>query len=228
MGKLIYLEWESNFFNKKVFLLENFKENNFQDKIKYDLIEANVNLNEKEKIKFLEKNRFEFQELSIKFRKKIKGNFDINFEYYKAEKEDIKTLMEFSKFFIQSRFNIFGQQKVRNFYSEWIKNSILGVLDDVCFFLKEAGKVVGLITIKNLDNNQSRIGLIVVNKEFQRKGVGEKLLIIAEEYCLKNKNTDLFVTTQGSNIKAQNFYIKNGFFINEINAWYYLVKEKLI
>lgn len=80
MGKLIYLEWESNFFNKKVFLLENFKENNFQDKIKYDLIEANVNLNEKEKIKFLEKNRFEFQELSIKFRKKIKGNFDINFE----------------------------------------------------------------------------------------------------------------------------------------------------
>lgn len=228
MTKLIYLKWESEFFNKKVFLLKQFQEDISKNKLKYDLIESSVKLDEKEKIKFLEKNDFKLEELSIKFKKKIEENYEINFEYQKADKEDIKNLINFSKFFIQSRFNIFGKEKVIEFYSEWIRNSILGSFDDVCFFLKDNNKIIGLITLKNLDFNEIRIGLIVVHKDFQRKGIGKKLLMIAEDYCIKNKKINLFVTTQGTNIKAQNFYIKNGFFVSNINVWYYLLKERLV
>lgn len=226
MNKLKYLKWDSEFFNKKIFLLEDFKNKFNKEKFKYDLIQSNVKLDENKKINFLEKNGFNLEELNIKYKKILGEKIEINFEYRKAIKKDMKYLTKFSKFFIQSRFNILGKEKVAEFYSEWIKNSILGDFDDVCFFIEEEAQVAGLITIKNFNNNQARIGLIVVDEKFQGIGVGKKLLKVAEKYCVENNKKELFVTTQGNNIKAQNFYIKNEYLVNEIGVWYYLFKEE--
>jgi len=225
MNELKYLKWDSIFFKKKVFELNVFEKTFNKNKLKYNLIQSNVKLMEKEKINYLEKEGFHLEELNIEFKKILEKKIDLDFKYKKAKEIDTKKLVEFSDFFKQSRYNIFGRKKVKEFYSEWIKNAILGEFDDVCFMIEKEMEVLGLVTLKDINSVQARIGLIVVNEKFQSSGVGKKLLKIAEKYCLDNNKKELFVSTQGSNLKAQNFYIKNGYLINEIGAWYYLLKE---
>ena len=225
MDNLKYLKWESDFFKKKIYSVIDLNESLYFSNFDYDLIQTQIDLNSKGAISKLEENKFKVQELNITFKKKIdKGN---NKKYLFGTIGDYYQLKEFGKNFINSRFMCFGIEKVEHFYRVWIKNSLNGAFDDCCLIYKRDEDILGFVTIKKNGKNTGKIGLISVREDSFGRGIGSELIAIAEEYCFNHGIKELFVSTQGTNLPAQNLYIKNSYFIDKITAWYYLKGEKL-
>ena len=86
-------------------------------------------------------------------------------------------------------------------------------------------KLAGFVTCKILNREQSQIGLIGVDKEYQGKKIGTLLVQFLENYLIDMNINILKVITEGSNISAQNFYIKNGFFVRDVKYISYLFKD---
>ena len=83
------------------------------------------------------------------------------------------------------------------------------------------GEIAGFATYKKISRSDSSIGLIATSKKFQNKGIGSKLILKCLDFAHSQKRKTLLVGTEGKNIAAQNFYIKNGFKIKKIESWYY-------
>ena len=82
------------------------------------------------------------------------------------------------------------------------------------FYLQFQEKAVGFVTIQQSENI-GKIGLIATSREFQGKGFGKKLLLFAENYCLKNGMNIMEIPTQKENHGACIFYEKLGYKIKE-------------
>ena len=95
--------------------------------------------------------------------------------------------------------------------------------DTVAFLACKEDKIVGWIwchEIMRLDERMLHIAFFSVFPEYQRRGVGSKLLTKAENYAIEShySGVDLFVTA--SNAKALSLYRNNGF-----EAERYLMKK---
>jgi ribosomal protein S18 acetylase RimI-like enzyme len=80
------------------------------------------------------------------------------------------------------------------------------------------GKPIGWLRTY-IDKKKSKfyINQIYVLKEYQRKGVGRKLIQIAEEEALKNNYNKVWLGVMSENISSVNWYKKIGFvFIKEV------------
>lgn len=80
------------------------------------------------------------------------------------------------------------------------------------------------------DNNKSEkegfLSLIVVRSIFQNRGFGRRLLDRAVYECRTSGMERLILEVDKKNLKAQNFYRKNGFYYySEAEFSYYLCKE---
>lgn len=124
--------------------------------------------------------------------------------------------------YINSRFREpwFSQSERESFYSAWINNAVMGTFDDCCLLLKDEYGTQGFVTVR-IRNSEAIIGLIGVSRSFQGRGVGKKLLKLAESYSLNKGVSKLIVATQISNTHAINLYINSGFFIRKTSYWFY-------
>ena len=82
-------------------------------------------------------------------------------------------------------------------------------------------KVVGYITLMELEGENAKVMSIAVKKEFRRMGIGSKLLDEAIKWCRIKGKKKLLLEVRTSNLPAQNLYKKKGFQIIGVTPNYY-------
>ncbi len=224
--KIKKLKWDSDFFGFGIAdLLEGRIENIDELTIKGDikLIWTLVGADNSRYINRLTQSGFEFVDLRLTF---FRVACATNTEGTRlATKNDLPELIKLAgqAFLKDSRFNHknFSQQKTKKLYELWVEKSVAGSFDDCCFVAEVEGEIAGFATYKKISRSDSSIGLIATSKKFQNKGIGSKLILKCLDFAHSQKRKTLLVGTEGKNIAAQNFYIKNGFKIKKIESWYY-------
>ena len=123
----------------------------------------------------------------------------------------------YSRFFVDR--NLINSDYV---YLEWTRNSF-GREDKFFACYEEENRVDGFVIFSFEDKMDTLIiELIAVRSEVQGNGIGRVLLRSIEEYASRNLVHSIRVGTQLDNIRAQNFYIKNGFKHIYNNSIYHL------
>ncbi len=211
------LDWDSNFFGYEVGEIEN--ESDFSESENYHLIVLKQKREEEIEIEGFIKS---FQETKVVFNKKLEKNslkfFEnsiIDFDDEVIDKEFLYSLAfesgKFSRFRLDSNF---PKHKFELLYTKWIDNSINKQFADKIFYIKEIDDIVGFVTLKN-NNKFSTIGLIAFAESHQGRGLGKKLLLKVEEYCISQNIFEVKSPTQKENKAACHFYNKMGYRINE-------------
>ena len=147
-------------------------------------------------------------------------------EKYFGEVESITGLKNYKKLLNlallsgqYSRFNTdknFTKEEFIRLYKKWLSNSINGTLADECFATKnEKSGYQGFVTCK-IHETSIYIGLIAVDPKVAGQGIGTELIKRVEQLAYFNSIKNILITTQLENIKACNFYEKNGFVKKEL------------
>jgi len=130
----------------------------------------------------------------------------MNYKLIKANQEDLLTINIFAENNIDHDL-VYTLNYLKYLYN--LENYlILKLVDNL--------KIIGVIIFKK-EAYLNHIAYFIIDKEYQRKGLGSFILKNIKKYN-SNKIT-LNVNTK--NIKAINFYKKNGFYIKRKNKLYY-------
>lgn len=221
------LSWDSIFFKKNIYTFEDISE---LDKFlleKNEIIQKKIKKEDGQNKQELLKMGFEFIEGEITFIK----NLDIRGKEFVEERNIIKaSLKDFEKIkeiikdsYKYSRFNKIEPSKVNEFYYTWVKNAILGKFDDFCLILQENQQIIGFITLKLINENSARVGLVGVDKRFRGKNIGSKLIKESERLLFLKKIKKLYISTQSSNREAIKLYLKNEFKLESEDYWFYKI-----
>jgi dTDP-4-amino-4,6-dideoxy-D-galactose acyltransferase len=224
------LEWDSDFFGCNIAHIDingelgdlSFIEN-FRETQPTDLVQCCCAVSDLRTIRMLEDYGFHFADLRIDYSASLDAADFPACEPVTAQVEDLPALKEIAQAaFRDSRYHHdrFDSSKVRSFYETWLEKSIQGSFDDVCLKVSEQGPA-GFVTVKFLEDRAARIGLLGVKDKCRNKGIGTKLLQSLFTFLRERNTRTVEVATQGRNIKANNFYIRNGFLIRNIRSWYY-------
>lgn len=79
------------------------------------------------------------------------------------------------------------------------------------------GILMGVIAFYCNDDvmKEAFLSMIVVKQEYQKIGVGKKLLLYMESVCQKYGMEKIKLNVAGTNLKAQSFYVRNGYNIEK-------------
>ena len=110
----------------------------------------------------------------------------------------------------------FSPKVFSTLYRHWIQKSLDGTIaTDVLVYLLDKTPV-GLLTYKQ-ELKRVSIGLVAVNSDYARKGIGTELMkIFLSKF---EKGIQVEVATQKSNDVACRFYERNGFVVNIYHIW---------
>lgn len=227
---LIRLDWDSEFFKLNIATL----------KIKDFSVDFNSVLKQIERsnfdLTFLHSKSIQekildlkhFQETKLIFRKKITDfqKIYINVVPYLGElnQELIDLAFEAgtnSRYKLDPKLSPFFDE----FYIKWLENSLnRSFADDVLIVKNELG-FLGFITLKKEDESSASIGLIAVNKDFKRNGIGSALIKAAENWVSSNNLQYLKVVTQKSNKNACLFYQNMGYTLFDTDYIFHIWKK---
>ena len=231
-----YMAWDSNFFGQEIYVLNTKSYTQaIKDKIniatsgkKIDLIYFLCPSSHVTSIDFALKDGFESVDDRLTYLvKKFEfdgSTLDGNYCIKKSDYEDIARLETIAA---QSKWTTryfndgnFSRDRLQEFYSEWVKKSVTGDLDDMVFHIEDAGTIVGFVTIKKNGPNLGSIGLITVAEEAQGRGFGLKLAAYAVNTLLKDLGcAGVEVVTQKNNVPACRTYEKLGFKVFDNSTW---------
>ena len=213
-----YLDWDSNFFEKKIgeFSISSEDDLNLEC-VEFDLVYV------KQKEDFhVEIPNFKqsYSENKVVYSKKLSksqiglelnpivSTFDVDFNIdviYDLAFESGK----------HSRFKIdpnFTESGFKSLYKIWVDNSLKKEFaDDLLLYLHD-DVVCGFASYKIFENFAT-IGLIAVNPKIQGKGIGTKLLKTIENKLVELNICELRIPTQLQNVQACHFYSKLGYTI---------------
>ena len=214
------LEWESNFFDKKIGLISGAHIDNKIDYLyNYDIIYLNQNKDQEIKITGFKKL---YKEKKITYSKQLKLNlstgnnnifsvFDIDYNI-----SDIYSLAyESGKY---SRFKLdpaFTEIEFKKLYKIWVDNSINKSIADNVLVYKNNNKITGFVSYK-IKENYAQIGLIATSPCIQGKGIGSKLINAVETELINAGIKELKIQTQLTNTVACNFYVKLGYIKSKV------------
>ncbi|OQB29176.1 MAG: dTDP-fucosamine acetyltransferase [Bacteroidetes bacterium ADurb.Bin174] len=231
--KLEHLSWDSNFFDIKVGRITlNCSENDIQALLEdaknrnYQLVYVFTNKETELTSDVLNWWSGKLVDRKIIYKKDISSNIkeeSLILSYSRAEINDELLHLaylsgQFSRFRLDKKF---PEGSFERMYKEWLKKSVSGELADKVFVAKEAGKIVGFVTLKINKNNGGNIGLIAVDKNVQGKGLGTQLINACENYLNNNFIKILRVPAQLENFQACRFYEKYGFKEDNITNIYH-------
>ncbi len=211
------LVWDSDFFGFQIGEIEN--NSDLSTANNFDLIILKQQRDEVIKIpnfdkKFQETKIFYSKILSVQNSSLIDSSV-IDFDNFPVSKDSFYQLAFISGKYSRFKLDLnFKQNKFELIYKKWVDNSIAKDFADKIFYVKELNEVIGFVTVKN-NVNFSTIGLIAVAENHQGKGIGKKLVLNVEKYCISINIFELRIPTQKENTVACHFYINMGFNINE-------------
>ncbi|MCO4821597.1 MAG: GNAT family N-acetyltransferase [Flavobacteriaceae bacterium] len=223
MTKIKKLNWESDFFNFNVGILDLLK-NQFQPlhanlTQAFKLIVTNQKIEETihfktHELHYTETKRTYNKNIDIKTRLKPYSyifDTDTNPCDYKGLLELAFESGKYSRFKCDTNFT---SKQFESLYKTWIINSLNKQIADKIFYIKKENEIVGFASIK-LNINIAQIGLIAVSANKQGQGLGSILLNVVENYCAQKKIQELNISTQKNNTQAGAFYEKNGYKIKQ-------------
>lgn len=213
-----FLQWDSDFFKKKIGEILLSKKENINSADNYDLIVV------KQSSDFdtdIEEYTLSFKETKVNFIKSLEGLSDFSSEIIKNTDDNEKDINFFKELAYESgkmsRFLLdkkFGEAKFKELYDMWIINSLNKKFALKILFIEQENKAIGFVTIQKYDT-LGKIGLIATHPDFQGNGFGKKLLKEAENFCTKNGITQLEIPTQKENTQACTFYKSQGYTIKD-------------
>ena len=227
---LIRLDWDSEFFKLNIASL----------RIKDFSVDFNSALKEIEQSnfdltflhlksiseKFLDLKYF--QETKLTFRKKISDFQKINLKVVpyigEANQELIDLALEAG---INSRYKLDPKLSpfFEEFYKKWLENSLNRTFADDVLIIKNKQGFLGFITLRKEDESSASIGLIAVNEDSKRSGIGSALIKAAENWVSYNNLQYLKVVTQKSNKNACLFYQNMGFTLFDTDYIFHIWKK---
>lgn len=237
-----FLEWDSDFFVKKIaaaFVNISDNEENIISQIKsypdYELIYIHTphdyvfskEIISRENLLLMDSKVIYIKDIS---KIDVSDEMDSHISVY-LKKEIHPTLLslallsgEYSRYKLDENFA--KQNAFEKLYEKWIENSINGSFADIIYVYEEFGNIEGMVTVSIDKEEVSKIGLISVNKKVQDKGIGTKLLDAVVNYSVQNSAKRLEVATQLRNIQACAFYDKRHFEVKSItNIYHYWIKK---
>lgn len=228
-----YLSWDSDFFSKKIFRMDIRKNqdvdliNEVFNSLDCDLLYVFSEFDLKLKLNltcFLADKK-------ILFSKKIDKNLTL------LQKTEIKSVSKSSKKIdelailsgIYSRFKLdpFLSDKFEQLYKLWLDKSISKEIASEVFVYFYNDIEIGLITVKKTEDNAT-VGLLAVDPQYASKKIGTSLMHSVESWCVNNGVDEIHVATQLDNLKACNFYRKNGFITKQIDYIYHYHSKKSV
>lgn len=126
--------------------------------------------------------------------------------------------------FTASRFRApwYHSQDSGRFYAEWIEKAVLGTFDHQCLLaLDDTGQPEGFVSLRELGDQEARIGLLAAFPGAAGKGIGSRLMAAAIAECQQGALQRLRVATQFGNIGALRLYQRQGAVIESTSYWLY-------
>lgn len=149
-----------------------------------------------------------------------------------AVPEDIPALQAAAaRVFSASRFRApwYAEQDSGRFYATWIEKAVLGTFDHQCLLaLNAAGQPSGFVSLRDIGQQQARIGLLAAFPGAKGQGMGGQLVAAAIAWCRQQRLQRLWVATQISNIAALRLYQRHGAAIESTAYWLYRGKHDSI
>lgn len=222
-------EWDSQFFGLSIGkLIENSIPTILQPE--FDLYWAKIQAINTNLIDRLTASGFRYVEGEIKLAKKlISGKVENQANMELATPCDIISLKSLTSGLYQfSRYRSpwFSEEDKNRFYATWIEKAVLGTFDDVCLLQREADRrISGFISLR-VKQDKAVIGLMGVAPDYQGKGIGQKLMQMAESFVSSKNAYEIEIATQAANTSALNLYIKSGFRPKNTYIWLYKTNEK--
>ena len=99
--------------------------------------------------------------------------------------------------------------------AEYLKTSILWVA-------KIEGVIAGIIVLQKLDQKMIEIMNLAVDDNYQRRGIGRKLIVAALEYAKEAGFHSVKIATGNSSIHQLKLYQSCGFIVDKIIENYFL------
>jgi dTDP-4-amino-4,6-dideoxy-D-galactose acyltransferase len=142
-----------------------------------------------------------------------------------AQSEDIPLLRTAAaSVFAVSRFRApwYGLEDSGRFYATWIEKAVLGTFDHQCLLvLGSDGKPEGFVSLRDIDQQEARIGLLAALPGTPGKGTGSRLMAAAISWCQQRQLQRLRIATQISNLAALRLYQRHGASIESTAYWFY-------
>ena len=133
----------------------------------------------------------------------------------KAQKEDLKEILELQYLAYQSEAKLFGdmdipplKQTIEEVVEEFVQGTVLKVVDD-------SGDIIGSVRAYE-ENGTVYIGKLMVHPKMQKQGIGTQLLL-AMENEFPNCRYELFTSTKSiSNIRLYMQIRTEGVFVRHL------------
>lgn len=124
-----------------------------------------------------------------------------------------------------SRFKtdkMFSSSQFEKLYKTWINQSISkkNAFSTIIKYIDN--KIVGFITLQEINKQTCTIGLIAVNELYQGKSIATDLIKHSENLAFNKGYSFIEVATQLNNVPAINLYKKNGFKVKKTTYIYHL------
>ncbi|MFA5044448.1 MAG: GNAT family N-acetyltransferase [Paludibacter sp.] len=215
---IVKLEWDSNFFCKRIGKLDVSVLDNINDilvkieenKTYYDLLY----IFSPEDIRFPNIGGLKLVDRKVVFRgdiERIEYEISPKIKFYNNSVPN-KNLIDLAIISAQySRFKIdekFNNTDYLRLYNCWITNSVNKTFANAVLCYYDNDIIIGMITLKII-NDVGVIGLLAVDTNVQNKGIASQLINAAKDYLFKNKVFYIEVATQIDNEKACHLYMKN-------------------
>jgi dTDP-4-amino-4,6-dideoxy-D-galactose acyltransferase len=231
------LDWDSDHFNRRIAQVK--KPILYRDdfkKIDHWCITNNIDcvyylkdLSNSTKSDIEESNNFRLVDTRVEFKLKIE-NLPIEQQFDKEIKVislghqiNNELLMISDKNINNTRFyndTNFDQNLVKEMYQIWIKKSCNDPFSTVVI-AEINNRIVGFITFKHGHEEITTIGLVAIDKNYQRLGIGKSIMNECIHLCYKQKKTRISVATQLNNQPAIKFYERFGFKVLKKSNWYH-------
>ena len=114
----------------------------------------------------------------------------------------------------------FDKDFVKKMYQIWIKKSCNDPFTTVVI-AEIKNRIVGFITFKHGHEEISTIGLVAIDKNYQRLGIGKSIMNECIHLSFKQNKTRISVATQLNNEPAIKFYERFGFKVFKKSNWYH-------
>lgn len=232
-----FLDWDSEHFNKRIAQVKSslLYQDDFK-KVNHWCITNNIDcvyylkdLSNSTKSDIEESNNFSLVDTRVEFKLKIENlpiekqfdreikvislGYQINNELLMITDKNINN----TRFYNDSNFDY---NLVKKMYQIWIKKSCNDPFSKVVI-AEIKNRIVGFTSFSYGHEGISNIDLVAIDKNYQRLGIGNRIMNECIQLSHKEKKTAITVATQLNNQPAIKFYERLGFKVLRKSNWYH-------
>lgn len=209
------LEWDSNFFGQQIYECDLVSIAETAQLPQGAFVQIKVNSEDTYAQALVESQQFNLLDYHLEYALELLVASTSDDDQQLVIAQDIKTSKseQAGALFVEnSRFHIYtDNQKIVEFYNEWLQKSKFGNFDDELLIYCDRGEEVGFSTTRYGTAHEARIGLFGILPDFQGQGYGKRILSKLFAQFQKKGVSQVLIATQGKNKNAQKLYEATGF-----------------